>query len=916
MKDIYEVEIFQERGFQRKECESCGRNFWTLDQDRRTCGDTPCDDYTFIDDPPIEKEYTHSEMEDEFLSFFEESDHAAIERYPVVARWRDDIYLTIASIADFQPWVTSGEAPPPANPLVVSQPSIRLNDIDNVGRSGRHFTLFFMGGHHAFNREDNQIYWNDETVALCHNFLVDALGIDPAEITYVEDFWEGGGNAGEDFEVNVKGLELATLVFMRYGFENGDRHELPLKIVDTGYGIERLVWASQGTPTSYEAIFAPEVSKIKKMAGVPSPPEDILRKHSKLAGLMDIETGRDLGMLRSRVSEETGVEISELDRMMVPLENVHAIADHLRCLAFMFGDGITPSNEAGGYLSRLVLRRTSRLMRDLELEESLTELMSLELDQLASDFPRLGEKRDYILEVVDLEEKRYQETLDEGKRLVSRKASSLKKEGKSKIPTKYLIEFYDSHGLPPEIVDEIAEKEGIEVDVPEDFYMEVAELHSSSEKEEEEGVKEYEGLDLEGLSETEPLYYKSPYKTQFEAEILEKSGDFVILDRTAFFPEGGGQPSDQGILRSKGGEGDLEVKDVQKERGIVIHEIGQNDFEVGEEVMGEIDWDLRSTYMRHHTATHVLLGALRKKLGDHVWQHGVQKGEESSRLDFSHFKRISDEELREIEKMANRIVFQNRDVDSFWMDRNEAEKKYGHSLYQGGVVPGREIRIVDIEDWNAQACAGTHCTKTGEVGLIKIIGRERIQDGVERLIFASGEPVLEAIQGQEKMVMQTAEVLRSDPDEIDESVQKLFDQWKEAEKKLDSTLARLAKLQADKIEGEAEKFNDVEIISEQVEAGESEELIQIGENLVEGNDRRVAILGSGDGSASLVVMAGEHAIEHGIHCGEIASEAAKSLGGGGGGKPKIGQGGGSRVENLEEAIKTAVESCKKRVKGD
>ncbi len=916
MKGIYEVEIFQERGFQRKECESCGRNFWTLEPDRSTCGDTPCDDYAFIDNPPIDKEYTHSEMEEEFLSFFGENEHAAIDRYPVVARWRDDIYLTIASIADFQPWVTSGEAPPPANPLVVSQPSIRLNDIDNVGRSGRHFTLFFMGGHHAFNREDNRVYWNDETVFLCHEFLVEALGIDPTEITYVEDFWEGGGNAGEDFEVNVKGLELATLVFMHYGFENGERHELPLKIVDTGYGIERLVWASQGTPTSYEAIFAPEVSRIKRMAGVSSPPEDILEKHSKLAGLMDIETGRDLDMLRSKVSEETGVDISDLDSMMVPLENVYAIADHLRCLAFMFGDGITPSNEAGGYLSRLVLRRTLRLMRDLDLEEPLTELMSFELDQLESDFPKLGEKRDYILEVVGLEENRYQETLDEGRRLVSREASSLKNEGKSKIPTQDLIEFYDSQGLPPEIVEEVAVEEGVEVDIPEDFYMKVAESHSSPEEEAKEEGKEFGDLDLEGPPETEPLFYENPYQTEFEAEILERSGDFVVLDRTAFFPEGGGQPSDQGILKSKGGGKDIEVRDVQKVNGIVIHEIGQGDFEIGEEVVGRIDWDLRSTYMRHHTATHVLLGALRKKLGDHVWQHGVQKGEESSRLDVSHFKRISDEELREIEKLANKIVFQNRDVDSFWMGRNEAEKKYGHSLYQGGVVPGREIRIVDIEDWNAQACAGTHCTKTGEVGLIKIIGRERIQDGVERLIFASGEPVLEAIQEQEERVMKTAEVLRSDPDEIDDAVRKLFDQWKDAEKKIDSTLARLAELQADKIEGNAEKFDDIEIIAEEVEAGDSDELIQIGEYLVGDNEERVVILGSANGSGTLVVMAGEDALDRGIHCGEIASEAAKSLGGGGGGKPRVGQGGGNKAEGLEEAIKTGVEICKKQVKGD
>ncbi len=912
--DIYEVELFQENDFYRKECVECGRKFWTLDPDRTTCGDTPCDEYTFIDNPPIGKDYTRSEMEDEFLSFFEEKDHSIISRYPVVARWRDDIYLTIASIADFQPWVTSGEAPPPANPLVVSQSSIRLNDIDNVGRSGRHFTLFFMGGHHAFNSENNQIYWNDKTVRHCHDFLTDRLSIDPAEITYVEDFWSGGGNAGEDFEVNVKGLELSTLVFMHYGMNNGERYELPLKIVDTGYGIERLVWASQGTPNSYEAIFGPVVSKLKDLAAISPPPEDVLSKHSKLAGLMDIETGRDLDMLRSEVSESTGIAEEELSRMMEPLENVYAIADHLRCLAFMFGDGITPSNEGGGYLSRLVLRRTLRLMRDLDLDEPLVELMDMELDHLKSDFPKLNEKREHILDVVDLEEGRYQETLNQGERLVNRISSSLKEKGKTRIPNKKLIELYDSHGLPPEIVEEIVAEEQMEVDSPDDFYRQVAELHSESEEEEEEESKIPSHYNLEELQETEPLYYENPYQREFEAEIIWKQDNYLALNRTAFFPEGGGQPADEGVLKIDSEE--LEVRDVQKVDGVVLHEVESNGLETGREVQGKIDWKIRGAYMRHHTATHVLLGALRNLLGEHVWQHGVQKGKESSRLDISHHKRISDEKLQEIEKEANKIVFQDRKVDSFWMERSEAEKKYGHSLYQGGVVPGKEIRIVDIEDWNAQACAGTHCTRTGEVGLIKIIGRERIQDGVERLIFASGESVLKAVQEQEEKVKKASETLRTPTEDLDEAVQKLFNQWKTAEKEVESLRARLADLQAKDLESKADQVDDFQIIAEELEYGDTDELIQIGEKLTDKNKNMIVILGTANENANLIVMTSEEVVEEGIDCGEIASKASKILGGGGGGKPTVGQGGGRKVEKINEAIKSAVENCEKQIKGD
>ncbi|KXA90503.1 hypothetical protein AKJ57_04110 [candidate division MSBL1 archaeon SCGC-AAA259A05] len=910
MNDIYEVGLFEREDFQRKKCSCCGRIFWTLDPERKTCGDTPCDEYTFIGDPPIGNEYTLPEMEEEFLNFFEKQDHSRVSRCPVVARWRDDIYLTIASIADFQPWVTSGEAPPPANPLVVSQPSIRLNDVDNVGRSGRHFTLFFMGGHHAFNTKNEQIYWNDLTVDLCHEFMTDALGIDREEITYVQDFWKGGGNAGEDFEVNVRGLELSTLVFMQYGIEDDNRYELPLKIVDTGYGIERLVWASQGTPTSYEAVFGPLIEKIRRLADVSLPSEEILEKHSKLAGLMDIETGRDLNMLRSKVSDSTGIEVSELDRLMVPLESVYAIADHLRCLAFMFADGITPSNEGGGYLSRLVLRRTLRLMRDLDIEGALLDLMDFELKELSSDHPRMAEKRDHILEVMDSEGDKYRETLEQGKRLVSRLSSSLKKKGKSEIGTDNLIELYDSHGLPPEIVNEIAE-EDMKVEVPEDFYIQVAESHSHPEEEAEEASKIPEEFNLEDLPETELLYYENPYQKEFEAEVLQRRGDYVVLDRTVFFPEGGGQPADKGNLKGKTREYD--VTDVQKENGVILHRIKPNTLRAGQKVKGEINWERRGAFMRHHTATHVLLGALRRLLGDHVWQHGVQKGKKSSRLDVSHFERISDEQLRKVEKLANRIVLQNRKVNTFWMDRNEAEGKYGHDLYQGGVVPGKEIRIVDIEDWNAQACAGTHCTRTGEVGLIKIIGRERIQDGVERLVFASGEPVLEVIQEREEKLKKSAEILRTDPEKIDTAVRKLFDQWKSARKEIDSLKLRLGELRASELESEAEKIDDLKIVAEELEGGDNEELIEIGKDITKDNEEMIVILGTGNGSSSIVVMAGEKAIERGIDCGDIASEAAGVLGGGGGGKPSLGQGGGNEVDKLEKSIKVATKVCKKQM---
>ena len=219
-EDEYRLDYFEENGFVRKECPSCGRGFWTRDASKESCGEPPCDEYSFIGNPPFDDEYTLEEMREEFLSFFEDRDHERVDPYPVDAsRWRDDVLLTQASIYDFQPLVTSGKTPPPANPLTISQPCIRMQDIDNVGKTGRHTLAFEMMAHHAFNSRseggayEGEAYWKEGTVEYCDGFL-DSLGAPLEEVTYVESPWVGGGNAGPAFEVILRGAEVATLVFM------------------------------------------------------------------------------------------------------------------------------------------------------------------------------------------------------------------------------------------------------------------------------------------------------------------------------------------------------------------------------------------------------------------------------------------------------------------------------------------------------------------------------------------------------------------------------------------------------------------------------------------------------------------------------------------------------------------------------
>ncbi len=268
-EELLRTRLFRSESFKRGgKCPPyCGHHYWTLNQGgQENCGDQPCTPYGFIGNPPgTYRPSSVADVREKFLSFFERrGGHARVNRYPVVARWRDDVYLVGgASIYDFQPWVTEGIVPPPANPLTISQPSIRLTDVDKVGRSGRHLTGGFeMMAHHAFNFPDKKVYWVDETVEYAHEFLTKELGgIREDEVTYKENIWEGGGGnaGGESFEVLVRGgLEVATLVFMHYRIaDGGEYRDMPMKIVDTGYGLERIYWVLTGKPTVYEAVFSP-----------------------------------------------------------------------------------------------------------------------------------------------------------------------------------------------------------------------------------------------------------------------------------------------------------------------------------------------------------------------------------------------------------------------------------------------------------------------------------------------------------------------------------------------------------------------------------------------------------------------------------------------------------------------------------
>src|SRR6056297_1649822 len=798
LDEAYQLDYFEEAGFHRQECGECGDMFWSR-ADRDTCGEPPCAEYGFIDAPGFDDEYALGEVREAFLSFFEDRDHTRVDPYPVAAnRWRDDVLLTQASIYDFQPLVTSGTTPPPANPLCISQPCIRMQDIDNVGKTGRHTMAFEMMAHHAFNaREDiddpeeyayeGEVYWKDETVAYCIE-LFEELGANLDELTLIEDPWVGGGNAGPAFEVIYQGAELATLVFMsleqdpdgEYEMKDGNRYsEMDTYIVDTGYGLERWTWVSQGTPTVYEAVYPEMIAFLKDNAGIELSDEEaaIVHNAAKLAGRMDIDEAEDIEAERDTIAEQVGVDVEELRELIAPLEEIYAIADHSRTLAYMLGDGIVPSNVGTGYLARMVLRRTKRLVDSVGVDAPLDELVDMQADRLGY------ENRDTIRDVVRTEVEKYRETLERGTRRVEQLAEEYAREGEP-IPRDELVELYDSHGIQPDTVEEIASDHDADVDVPDDFYSLVASRHGdeTGESETESGLDPEE---FEDLPATDRLYYEDQSRMEFEAVVLDvierEEGYDVVLDQTMFYPEGGGQPADHGVLSTD----DLttDVTDVQIVGDVVVHRTEDNPGK-GDFVRGKIDSRRRRRHMRHHTATHLVGHAARQVLGDHIRQAGAQKGVGSSRLDVRHYARISREEVEEIERVANELVMANVQVTQEWPHRNEAEAEYGFDLYQGGIPPGTNIRLIQVAE-DVQACGGTHVSRTGEIGAIKIRSTERVQDGVERLVFAAGEAAIEATQATENALYEAAEILDVDPEDVPETAERFFEAWKDRGKRIE-----------------------------------------------------------------------------------------------------------------------------------
>jgi alanyl-tRNA synthetase len=600
---------------------------------------------------------------------------------------------------------------------------------------------------------------------------------------------------------------------------------------------------------------------------------------------------------RDNIARELDVSTAELEALLEPLEDIYAIADHCRTLAYMLGDGIVPSNVGTGYLARMVLRRTKRLCDNVGVDAPLDELVDMQAERLGY------ENRDTVRDVVRTEVEKYRETLEQGGRRVERLATEYAEKEQS-IPTDELVELYDSHGIQPDMVEEIAADFGTGVEVPDDFYSLVASRHDSEQAFEEEAEEDDRFADL---PKTERHYYEDQYGTDFEAVVLdvfEREGEDekaetaydVVLDQTMFYPEGGGQPSDRGTLSTD--DKSVQVEDVQIRDGVILHRTDEP-IDKGDIVRGQIDLERRRRLMRHHTATHIVVHAAREVLGDHVRQAGAQKGTDSSRIDVRHYERIDRETREEIEMVANELVMENTSVQQEWPNRHEAEEEYGFDLYQGGIPAGQNIRLIHVAE-DVQACGGTHVRRTGDVGTIKILNTERVQDGVERITFAAGDAAIEATQRTESALAEAAEILDVSPEEVPETAERFFEEWKDRGKQIEDLKEQLAEARASGEGGGDEvEVGDATAVIQRLDA-DMDELRATANALVE--EGKIAVIGSGADGATFVVAVPDGV---GVNAGEVVGELAQKVGGGGGGPPDFAQGGGPDADKLDEALEDA-----------
>lgn len=864
---------------------------------------------------------TTNEIRKKYLTFFNEKAHLVMDSFPLVPKDDKSLLLINAGMAPLKPYFT-GVKVPPSKRVATCQKCIRTGDIDNVGRTKRHATFFEMLGNFSFGD-----YFKNEIIPWAWEFVTEELKIDKSKLyatVYLEDdeafdlwkektdidpthifrlgkednFWEiGVGPCGPCSEIHYyKGTakittseefvaasdrdemtEFWNLVFTQFDKdEHGVYHPLANPNIDTGMGLERMATIMQGVDSIFEI--------------------DILKN------------------ILARVSEVTGRTYGESKEADV---SMRIIADHSKSIAFLIGDGVLPSNEGRGYVLRRLLRRAARHGRVLGYEKQfLNRIVDAVMASYGEAYPDLLERREYIEKIVDLEEKKFHETLDAGMELL---ISFLNETEGDVFSGEHAFKLYDTYGFPLELTEEILEEKGIKLD--KDAFKK--EMESQRQRARAaRGESSYMGSENTGmdvLQEEIVTAFTGYGSLSEEAEILRVYDDealretleegqegYVVSDRTPFYAEMGGQVGDVGVISSDVFE--ALVLDTRKSKnGNTVHKVvvKKGTLSPGAALF-TVEENVRKSTERNHTATHLLHKALKMVLGNHVNQAGSIVLPDKLRFDFNHFQPMTKDELKKVEDIVNSEVLMATPVVTEIMSMSEAKSSGAMALFDEKY--GEEVRVLSVGEFSKELCGGTHVKNSGEIGLFRITSEAGIASGVRRIEAVTGFNAIRLMNERERMLDEVQELVKATKNDIVQKVAQHLQEAKTLQKELDEMRKAQSLSFVDDLLAQKEVLEGMNVVRGEVFQVEASELREITEKVLDKLQSGVVVLGTkGEGKVSFSVMISKDLVKKGLHAGKLIKDVAAIAGGGGGGRPDMAQAGGKNPEKLEEALRKVTE---------
>ena len=865
------------------------------------------------------KAFGLNELREMFLSFFESKGHLRLPSFSLVPQNDPSLLLINSGMAPLKPYFT-GEQEPPRRRVCTCQKCVRTGDIDNIGKTARHGTFFEMLGNFSFGD-----YFKHEAIAWCWEFLTspDWVGIDPDRLypSVFEDddeafaiwrdeigippkrifrfgrednFWEHGTGAcgpcsevyydrGEKYGCGKpdctvgcdcdRYIEVWNNVFSQFNSDGqGHYTELKQKNIDTGMGLERLACVCQDVPS-----------------------------------LFDVDTVMNI---THKVSEITGAHYGESQKADVSLR---VITDHIRSATFLIGDGVLPSNEGRGYVLRRLLRRAARHGKLLGVNEPfLYKVCETVIHENRTAYPDLVEKQTFITRVIKTEEESFARTIDGGMRILGELMDGLKAKGETVLPGADAFRLYDTYGFPLDLTEDILADAGMTADT-EGFDALMTEQRERA-RAARGDISGWAGLDL-GLDNVPTAFtgYDTLEDTgtvealiaagELSGELGEGTEGSVVLDRTPFYAEMGGQVADHGVITGEGGAV-FAVTDVQKTKGGKYLHTGRMErgsFHIGEAVSTGVDAERRRAIMRAHSATHLLHAALRRVLGDHVHQAGSLVEPDRLRFDFTHFSAMTGEELLEVARLVNREILTGDAISVEEMSLDEARSKGAQALF--GEKYGERVRVVTMGGFSSELCGGTHMDNTAKVGPFRIESEFSVASGVRRIEAVTGLEFFRENEENNRRLLEMADMLKTSPMEVVEKARATMENMRELRRRVDALQDKIRSGEIDSFITAAHSVGDLKVVTATVPATTTDELRRMGDFLRERAANVVAVLAAvNEGKITFLAVCGKEAVAAGVKAGDIIRQVTAITGGKGGGKPDSAMGGGSDIMMLDNAL--------------